>query len=238
MAVFLPYLIVQCVLFYPFYGFNIKRFILDITFIDPQYRNGWYLNYIFMWYIIFYVVKRFSALKKYSTFILGVISVILFFYMPEIRAEQSLSFFSGILFSEYENFENVKTKANWKTGLLMIFMGMFFLMLKQTSFVKEAPSLFYTFVQLLIKLPCGLGLCFIYFSVRKKIKFKIFGLLGVISYELYLIHGYVLNWVTVSLSGEIMFIMESLIMAIMLHYLLRVIDKPCRDFLKMNSISK
>ena len=49
-AVFIPYFLIQCILYWPFQKFNIIDFILDVTLISPQYHNGWYLNYLLMCY--------------------------------------------------------------------------------------------------------------------------------------------------------------------------------------------
>ena len=232
-VVFIPYFIVQCVCYWPFHVFDIKDFILDVSFISPQYHNGWYLNYLLMWYTIFYFVKRITWTEKHTLIVLTVISCGLFFLLREIKAEQSFSFLAGIVLSECKNSKKLKKALNWKIGVSLLGYGFLFLALKQTDIVRNAPQLVYNFIQLMIKLPCGLGMCLILISVRKMINCKLFWSIGAISYELYLVHGYILPLVPVSVGGELTFIGVSVGTALALHYLLKLIKKPCKRILRI-----
>ena len=222
-AVFIPYFLIQCILYWPFHKFNIIDFILDVTLISPQYHNGWYLNYLLTCYIVFYLVIRVPFLTKHKIIVFTVLSVASFFLLREIKAEQSMSFLTGIALSEYKESELIRKRLNWKIGIPFLITGIATLAIKQTDFIRNADQIIYNFVQLLIKLPCGLGLCLIIISIAKKLNLRIFAIIGAISYELYLVHGYVLQWVNVSFAGEIIFIIGSLIGAVMLHYVMKAI---------------
>lgn len=222
-AVFIPYFLIQCILYWPFHQFNIMDFILDVTLISPQYHNGWYLNYLLACYIAFYLVIRVPFLTKHKINVFVVLSVASFFVLREIKAEQALSFLTGIVLSEYKESELTRNRLNWKTGILFLIIGIAALAIKQTDFIRNADQIIYNFVQLLIKLPCGLGLCLITILIAKKLNLIIFAIIGAISYELYLVHGYVLQWVDVSFTGEIVFVIGSLLGAVILHYAMKAI---------------
>lgn len=134
-----------------------------------------------------------------------------------------MSFLTGIALSEYKESELIRKRLNWKIGIPFLITGIATLAIKQTDFIRNADQIIYNFVQLLIKLSCGLGLCLIIISIAKKLNLRIFAIIGAISYELYLVHGYVLQWVNVSFAGEIIFIIGSLIGAVMLHYVMKAI---------------
>ena len=70
----------------------------------------------------------------------------------------------------------------------------------------------------MIKLPCGMGICGCILSLGKKLSLKLLDLVGKESYELYLVHGYVLSAVSISISGAIIFAIISAIATIGLGY--------------------
>lgn len=232
-AVFIPYFIIQCILYWPFHKFNIADFVLDVTLIFPRYHNGWYLNYLLICYIVFYLVIRVSFLRKHKITVFMVFSVVSFLGLKEIEAEQAMSFLTGIVLSEYKKSEVMRKHSNWKTGIFLLALGIVALAIKQTDFIRNSPQIIYNFIQLLIKLPCGLGICFMLLSIGKKLNLKIFAVIGVISYELYLVHGYILQWVNVSLTGEIIFIVGSVAGAIVLHYIMSFIKQGIRTAKKL-----
>ena len=222
-AVFIPYFLIQCILYWPFQKFNIIDFILDVTLISPQYHNGWYLNYLLMCYMAFYLVIRVPFLTKHKIIVFTFLSAASFLLLREIKAEQAMSFLTGIVLSEYKESELIRKCLNWKTGVLFLIIGIVALAIKQTELIRNADQIIFNFVQLLIKLPCGLGLCLITISLAKKMNLRMFAIVGAISYELYLVHGYILQWVNASFTGEIIFIFGSLIGAVILHYVMKAI---------------
>lgn len=66
MAVWIPYFIIECSLYWPFHDWNFLAFFKDITFLRPLYQNGWYLNYLAVCYIMFYLIIRHGE-KMYET---------------------------------------------------------------------------------------------------------------------------------------------------------------------------
>lgn len=225
-SVFIPYFIIQSVFYWPFQEWSLLDFVKDIMLIQPKYHNGWYLNYILMWYVIFYSVSKISVFSKHKILIVSSIALISFFFLREIKAEQAMSFFTGIVLSEYKDNVKLRQCLSWKMGIVLIVWGVMFLAIKQIPLVRNMPQIVISFVQLMIKLPCGSGMCVICYLLRNKINYKFFSLVGAISYELYLIHGYVLQNVSVGLQGEIVFVVFSALGALILHFILKVIRKP------------
>lgn len=221
LTVFLPYICVQLVLYWPFEKINFRKFVFDMTLIHPQYIIGWYLNYLLICYVVFYLIKKIRILRKNQYFFFLFFSVITFFFFEEIKSEQSFAFMTGIFLSDHSRDERVKRYFNCKTGSIMIFIGMVFLLIKQVDIVRCVPLLL-RFIQLIIKWFCGVGLSILFISFDKRLKITLFAFIGAISYELYLFHGYVLLAVPISLKGAAIFIVVSLASASFLHILLNL----------------
>lgn len=175
-------------------------------------------------------------MREHKITVFAVLSVASFFMLREIRAEQAMSFLTGIVLSEYKESELMRKHSNWKTGIILLAIGIVALAIKQTDYIRNSPQIIYNFIQLLIKLPCGLGICFILLSIGKKLNLKIFAVIGAISYELYLVHGYILQWVNVSLTGEIKFIVGSVAGAIVLHFIMSFIKQSVRFAKNLNQL--
>lgn len=106
--------------------------------------------------------------------------------------------------------------------------------MKQADAIRSGPQVIYNLTQLLIKFPCGLGGCLILTTIGKQFNLKGLALIGSISYELYLVHGYVLQWVSISMIGGLLFIAGSVFGAMLLHRGAQMIKKPCRRLLLMD----
>lgn len=232
-AVFVPYAIVQICFHWLTSDFLLVDFLEDILLIRPRYVYGWYLNYLLVWYILFYGVMRIPALRKHKMLLFAAITVLMFFTYDEIRAEQSLSFLAGIILSEYKERRIIKRLAGWKTGLILVAVGVVFLAVKQLQIVRQAPAIVYHFVQLLIKFPCGLGLCFIVPNLLRVLNMRFFYYMGAVAYELYLVHGYVLRRVPVTIPGQLAFFVISAALTVLLWSTMKGINKIQRRILRM-----
>lgn len=220
-AVWIPYIIVQLIAYWPFQKFEAIPFILDVSMIKPLYHNGWYLQYLFLWYFIFYVVRRADLLDDYRMIIFTVVSLVLFFLLREIKAEQSFSFILGILLSERKVLH--KKLFNIRFGLSSMLLGIFCLAIKQLPLIRSAPQILMHLVQLGIKLPIGFGLiilCWLVVRKRKRIGVA-FEAVGIISFELYLIHGYSLNVVPKNVGGLILFVILTGVLSVVFWWLMK-----------------
>ena len=232
-AVWIPYIITQAALYWPFHMSDISApaVALDLFLIKPTHMHGWYLQYLLVWYVVFYAVCRIAP--KFRLPIFAVISVALFaahaaipavgeFLNPTLCAEQSLSFFAGVFLSEKKD-----ARLGWKTGAIVLAIGVAFLALKQLPIVRSSPQAVMNAVQLLIKLPCGLGFIMLVHGFVSKRKLAAAQFVGKISYPLYLIHGYALWFECMSSLplGAALFFAASIGGAIAFYFLLRLI-KP------------
>lgn len=221
-AVWIPYIVVQLLAYWPFHSFQALQFILDLSFIKPLYINGWYLQYLFLWYAVFYVVRRINFFDNHKIVIFALVSGILFFTLREIKAEQSLSFLMGILLSEKKDLQEKLFKIRCGAGLLV--SGLFFLGIKQFPAVRSGSKILLNAVQLGIKLPLGVGMIILTYHVMKKIKLKMITGIGMVSYELYLIHGYVLQAVPLNKTGAVIFITATASITVVFWWLMKRLE--------------
>ena len=227
LAVWLPYFIVQIIFYWPKHSFNFGAFILDVICVKPLYENGWYLSYLAIWYVIFYAVRRFKAVDRYRIPIFAAASLVMFFVLPEIRAEQSLSFLCGILISE-RKLKRVQTPIGCA---VLAAVGAAALAFKQLPAVRNLPRIPMNAIQLLIKFPLGLALILVCWFIGKKINLKpIYGV-GLISYELYLLHGYFFSFVPRSFFGAVIFFAVSFGAATAFWYLMKFVNVALKKVL-------
>ena len=181
--VFIPYaLVVTCIAIYN-QEFSFQSYLLNVTGLVTSY---WYIGYLMKWYIAFWVFCMIAP--KYRLFLMLILSVVLFAILPEIEAEQSLSFVVGAIISEYIISIREKKNSSLMSFILVCFLiGIVSLAIKQLPEVRELPQNVYNIVQLLIKLPFALALLLgMNFIKWNKIS-PFLTFIGIISYEMYLL---------------------------------------------------
>lgn len=222
-TVWIPYIILQLIIYWPFHEFEFSSFILDLILIKPLYQNGWYLQYLFMWYVIFYTVRRIGFLDRHRVIIFIAVSVVCFFTLREIKAEQSLSFLLGIILSEKKDWQERLFRI--KCSILLIVFGVICLAIKQLPVIRLSPQIIMNLVQLGVKLPVGFGLMILAFWMLKRIQLRGLYLVGIMSYELYLIHGNVLEHAPVSITGMVLFSLITAVVSIFYQWLMKKMKK-------------
>lgn len=167
---------------------DLKTFILDVLLLKPSHPYGWYMQYLFVCYLLFYIV--FNLVKKEEIFILVffLLGIISFFAFPNLQAEQALSFTLGIVLANYNNTKRVNHSKLMIIGIVLIFVGITFLAIKQLPSVRLLNHYIITLINLIIKLFSAIGVVLLSYSFIGCLKFLI--PFGKISYELYLVHGY------------------------------------------------
>ena len=173
-----------------------------------------------IWYVIFYFNRRVVRLNELRITIFLLSSLVLLLILPEIMAEQAFSFFIGIMISEKK--DKAESLLSLKLGIITICISIIFLGIKQLSIIRNSPEIIIKLVQLFIKLPSSVGILAIVY--RSKIKSAIIDFVGRISYELYLIHGYVLGYVPINCFGVIIFLTVSFVLSYVYMYLLKKIE--------------
>ncbi len=191
LSVFVPYFILQLITLplHPYHSF--VSFLLDISLILPRMPMGWFLQYLLVWYIVFWVAARLSLSKLTRTYVLGICSFVLLFVSiytkQHIWFEQSFSFFLGYLACTY----NLETFFLPKRIPLAVGIGIVCLGCKQIPCIRALPAITWC-LDLFIKISSMWGIIsFIkYPGLVYQIPRYIFYALGVISFEIYLIQAY------------------------------------------------
>lgn len=212
-----------------------KTILLGLIFVKPVIPYGWYFQYLLLWYIIFWLAF-FRGPKKRTWIIFIISSVISFCFFPEIMAEQSGSFITGVFVSMKADSILKKTeKKKVLIACILILIGILVLGIKQVDIVRSAPQIVFNGVQLMIKLPIAIGIILLLLSacINKKIKFRMFYLLGIISYELYLLHGMCINYIE---SASVTYIMFSLFISVIFAWLLKIINNYLGKIMRISLI--
>lgn len=212
-TVIIPYAIFEIITFWSVNSFDLKLFFLDILCIKPLYSFGWYLSYLMLWYVVFFILNQINL--KNSIGIMLIISACVFVFSRSLVAEQAVSFVLGVYISI--NKDKFGLKASLKNGILLLACGIMMLAIKQIPVVRESPDLIYKAVQLSLKALIAMAFIILSFQVGKFISLESFQRLGLISFELYLIHGIVLGVVKITYIGMLIFVTASIAIAWIFH---------------------
>lgn len=186
-GVYVPYVIIALLISITSYEYNLFDFFRSIVFVKSIVPYSWYLIYLSFWYLVFWLSFKYD--KKQLYVISGAI-LISFFLMPEIMAEQSLSFPMGMLYAMKKT--ELYKKNNFKRSVGLFIIGVLFLAIKQIPKVRTAYEPIMKLIQLCIKLPLALFVIFVSFYILKKYCLDSLRIIGKYSFEIYLIHGYIL----------------------------------------------
>lgn len=228
--VFIPYFILISIISCFSSNFNIRTYLLDIFGIKTSY---WYIAFLLKQYILYYIATRFFY--KYRLQIIFIVSIIFIFILPNIEAEQGLSFLLGVLISE--NYNRVcSSKLFTKSVLILSFfcIGSIFLAIKQLPIIREYEDHFiYNWVQLFIKLPYAIFFILIIHKLPIfNRKFLIFT--GTISYELYLVHMIFLKYIDMKLINAFIVLIVSFALSYLFYLLNQQINTFLRKRIKIN----
>lgn len=212
---------------------SLSQLLLDLLLVQPLHPHGWYLNYLMLWYLAFYCLKRIRPLARYSVALAFLFGAVLFFVQAPIRAEQALSFPVGMLLSEKKGL--IRRERALLSGALLVLVGGLFLGLKQLPALRAAPELVMNCVQLLIKLPCGLGIAVLATGLLSDRSCRPLGVVGSMSFELYLAHGYLLQWAPRSPLGVLLFLAGTTVFAAALWFLNKKTKPLVRKALRIDA---
>ncbi|MFR3995471.1 MAG: acyltransferase family protein [Turicibacter sp.] len=232
-GVFVPYVVIE-ILTLPLQGeTTVCNFLLDISLLKPAFGLGWYLNYLLLWYIVFWLVNLLKISEKNKLYVFCFITCMLAFYFnytSSIRFEQSLSFLTGLLIAKIDIGPggNVSRLINRRNCVTLFTVAIFTLVLKQTSFVRTLSQTSLNMVDLIIKCAAAWAIIeFVYLIWKsditfKKLMFRLLRPIGAVSYELYLVHGWALLLFNMDILQSIcifLFLIISGIGAICLYYI-------------------
>lgn len=183
----------------------------------------WYLEWLFVWYVLFFVAKM-ILLNKKSEYALLICTPVLFLTFPCLYAEQALSFIIGVLISsnKEELSSELSNKRCLTIGIVLFLFATIFLSIKQLPTVREygEDSLLMKLIQLGIKLPYALSLIAILQVVySNNIFFKVLTFFGTISLELFLVQMLFYSEINHSFSNLIIYSLIVASLALVLNFL-------------------
>ena len=92
------------------YGLHFLIYLSDIRY--------WFVEYISLWYLVFFFVQKYFRRYRWSLF--GITAIITFYFLPCLQAQQSLSFVIGLAISEYrQKLEQLDRKKLYQTAVIL-----------------------------------------------------------------------------------------------------------------------
>ena len=209
--------------------FSWHDFLLDITFINSSY---WFIEYVVRCYFVFWLVRKFFPRHTSVVFILfGLLSLNLFM---QLEAEQSFSFFVGILASDHiEKVHRLVHKQVLQIFLCCFATGLFFYLFKAIPVIHQYKgTLPYHYILLFIKLPFAINCILLPYYFTQLSRYRILYQLGKCSLELYLVHMIFLPYLNQGIKGILLFILFTALSTIVFYLFdARVLPQliPIRD---------
>jgi len=216
--ILIPYLI-----WIPLYHIIIRISPLGSLYHIVIFPRYWFIEYLFIMYLVFYFTFRFG--HKYWIPIMGIIGILIFFTTNNLRAEQSFSFMMGVLFSSYKHyFGRLPQKTLLSIATALFAIGIIALIIKQLPFIRiyDLESIQFKVINILLKLPIGLSIVCFTLSVRPN-GVNLMSKIGLLSYELYLVHVSFFTTINNSYTNLAVFIIQSIILAYILHFISNVL---------------
>ena len=202
--------------------FSLKDYLLDITFIDSSF---WYVSFLMKCYVFYWIVQRFFPDKFFILFLIG--GLISLNFLMQMEAEQSFSFFAGACISKYrDDIQTIEKKKILLFALYCFLFGFFFLMLKEIPAVHAYKGTkLYNYILLCIKLPICTPLLLLPTIIPIIEKSKFLYICGICSFELYLVHLFLLRYLDKSFQGLILYITATAILTMAFYKINKMIQR-------------
>ena len=235
--IYLPFCLVELIGMIVFYEFDIKKYLLDISFIQKITAYSWYMSYIIVCYIMFYIWKKISLKFNISENKSIIILLILFAswfiieslflvnpLMPFLKARQMLAFPFGVILSQKRDIVDNILKNKIKKYMWIVILGLFtcgllFMGITQLSFIKKLNYLTQNILSLFTIFPITIAILAILFYNNRVIDNKFLNVLGKYSYEIYLVHSFTLKLITTDQISLVLFLIITIIATYLLHVL-------------------
>lgn len=223
--VFIPWILV-----YFFFQFNYSRFDIwnvlgNITLIDPI---PWYLQYLLLWYVVFYITHKIYILERYKYLIYAIVAICVFFFWGDLQAEQSITFIIGVVMSHYlPMIKNSPKKKMQIFVLSMLLLAILSLGVKQIQSVRACfdNEILFRSIQLCLKVSLALFVIFVLQYIKEIVHNSFVQFTGKISYELYLVHLWVTPVIFTNCNIEntylyiVLFLLSTYIICYLFNYL-------------------
>ena len=116
-TIYIPFAVVE-IFSAIIFQYSLKELLFDLMFLKRLNPLGWYIQYLAVLYLLFYLVIRMFKNIKCRFIIWGFFSVISFVFLPNLYAEQAISFISGLFIAEINRFDKLPTFENKKLVIL------------------------------------------------------------------------------------------------------------------------
>ncbi len=216
---YLPYVLMNIIMiiFTGISNVSPVRIILSILLIKPLSVYWWFMQYLFICYFIFWIINKLDVSEKAKERTFLIIGALLFVVMQRgLWAEQSLSFIFGIYLAK-----NNIDKKKFSVGIVAIILGIFALAVKQLPIIRNNQDVVYLWniVQLVNKFCLAVGIvCFTSLAVKIRAG-KILYYIGIVSFEIYLIHSYTISFINEQTIMEyVNFILSTTVGTVLLYF--------------------
>lgn len=199
--IWLPYICISIPAMFVL-GASAKDFLLDVTFLKPYYCYGWYLQILALFYVVFYFSAR---LKNELTYFLLWISVciLVYVFLYDVAQINALAFFLGIVISKYKAHKVVSGKILAICAFSCAMVG-----IMAFKFIPIENGLWLPRLQVV---QISIALMLILMSVAFNAENKILMWVGAVSFELYIIHGWVIDPMPSLLYKDVLWVLPTVL---------------------------
>ena len=188
--VMIPFWLFVTILFFFKQTSNWHDYLLEVAFIKSDY---WFIPYLVWCYLLYWIVQRFFSHWLVLSFIVaGIIGLNLLYQMA---AEQSFSFFAGVMASRHINkVRQLPEHKLYQISGCLLTVGITFLLIKEIPEVHNyRGTIIYNYLLLPIKLSLGILMTLLPTLWKWMTKSRFLYLCGISSLEIYLVHMALVN---------------------------------------------
>lgn len=233
-GVYFPYLFIEIITLPIRGGYDSPlELLLDLTAIRSQYFLGWYVKFQFFMYLLFYLIMRFVRDKKIRCSLWCIIGFIILLSPNMLYGRQAFTFAFGVLLSEYKScFVLLKQK---KVFVLIGMLAVVLLCVKQIPIVRTTPVVIQNTIDMVMSTGFAVFILFLINVVHRQLLVPLY-YLGIVSYEMYLTHGYTLRLFKLDFSFRVvnglLFFALTIVVAVVLHLVIKLIQNKLSSVLK------
>ena len=185
---YIPYIIVEIIFYFIKYqDLTAQKVLYDILLIKPLHPFGWYMQYIFIMYSIYYLSSKiFFDNQTYKLVVIFGTALTLYLLCEPLYKQQLFTFSMGVIYA-IQSDNDIKYL---KKFFAYTAIGCLCLVLKQLPIVRNGNSNFFYFLEAIQTCGLVLGIVYGFNEVAKKGAHLLysFSILGCYSLEIYLLH--------------------------------------------------
>lgn len=164
---------------------------LDLLFLKSFHPYVWYIYEVFICYFVYYILRYWICNDKRFYILFSICFLFHFWTLDSLYSGQSLSFLLGVVYSDLK--EEIRFYIN---PIYLFIIGVIMISLRQLSYVRMLGVHWQDLTMLVVNVSFSLFIVFAFLKYKE----CIVGLrdnvarIGAISYEVYLVHGYILKY--------------------------------------------